>query len=341
MRDIIAITFDATSVAPELTAAEWRQIDGGLFARDSTGLAYPGIRGGVVSNTGFAVTITPLTAVVQTSGSLGAYRGAFPAGAAELAKTISAAHATLPRVDAIDVKVYDTEADGSGLRGMDIVYTAGTAASSPAAPTFTGVGLRLGTFAVPASGGGNPVFTPNASLMGYSGPGGVLSVAARPANPGPGLEIYNRATGVREIYDQGGWRNLLGAAWVDYTTSWTSPGGSLSIGSGIKTAQWKDLGNEAKFKIYMQRASDSNLGDGVFAWTVPVAATNYPEECGPGFYRRASAPTVTMPLTWAFVNSTAIGAWRCSDGARLGTAAFTGASGDEWVLGGSYEKTQA
>lgn len=339
MRDIIAITYDPTSGAPELTAAEWRQIDAGLYVQDTNGLVYPGVRGGAVSNVGSAVTIAPLTAVVQTNSGLGAYRGAFPAGAAELAKTIAPAGAQA-RVDALDVKVYDHEADGSTLRGMDIVLTTGTAGSG-SAPSPTGVSVRLGTFTVPASGGGNPAFTPSPALVGYAGAGGVLSVAQRPANPVHGLEIFNRSTSVREIYIQGsGWRNLVSVPWLAYTTTWSSPGGSLTIGSGIKQAKWQDLGNKAEFKIYMQRAADSNVGDGIFTWTLPTPAADYPSECGPGFYRRASAPSVTVPIMWAMVNSNGIGAFRCSDGARLGTGSFTGAAGDEWVLRGSYEKPQ-
>jgi hypothetical protein len=346
MRDIIAITYDGVSLAPELTAAEWRQIDGGLFTRDSTGLVYPGIRGGAVSNTGFAVTITPLTAVVQTTAGLGAYRGVFPAGAAELAKTITAAHATLPRVDALDVRVYDHEADASGLRGMDIVYTAGTAAASPVAPTFTGVGIRLGTFAVPASGGGNPVFTTDPALTGYASAGGVLSVASRPANPIPGLEIFNRSTGIRELYNGTAWRNILGPGWTPWTTDWRAPGGSVAVGTdGSKVAKFRDLGDQVHWKIRILRGTAPNgatVGDGAYTWTLPPAmdVTTYDSDCGTGYYRRAAVPGDNVPLIWATVNTTAIGAWRTFDAQRLAFNTVAWAAGDVIVLTGTHEKTQ-
>lgn len=342
MRDIIGITYDAGSGAPELTAAEWRQIDGGLYTRDSTGLVYPGVRGGVVSNVAFAATITPVTAVVQTTAGLGAYRGVFPAGATELAKTISAAHATLPRVDAIDIKVYDHEADASGLRGMDIVYTAGTANASPVAPTFTGVGIRLGTFAVPASGGGNPVWTMATANIGYAGAGGVLSVATRPSNPIPGLEIYNRSTGVREIYDQAAWRNILGPPYVAWTTDWRAPGGSIVVGTGgTKVAEWQDFGDYMEFKIRVLRGSTgSTVGDGAYTWSLPTASSEHDTESGTGYYHDASAGS-TIPLMWATVNTSAIGAWRCSDGARLGFDTIAWAVSDSIVLNGRLKKPQA
>jgi hypothetical protein len=341
MRDLIGITYDGVSGGPELTAAEWRQVETGLFVRNTSDLVIGGVRGGAVTNSGFTATIAPLTAIVQPTAARGVYQAVFPAGAAELTKTINAAHATLPRVDAIDLKIYDHEADASGLRGADIVYTAGTAASSPTAPTFTGVGVRLGTFAVPASGGGNPAWTQDPALVGYAGTGGVLEVAQRPSNPRNGLEIFNRSTGVREIFITGlGWRNLLGPAWQTYNTIWSSPGGTLAINSGVKNAKWRDLGNRVDFKIYMQRAADTNLGDGAFSWSLPVALSDYDTDSGTGYYRRGASLGSPVPFTWIPTTSTTIGAFRNSDGARLGTGSFTAAVGDVWVLGGSYEKTQ-
>ncbi|HEY9335357.1 MAG TPA: hypothetical protein VIQ79_13075, partial [Kribbella sp.] len=98
MRDLIGITYDAVSGGPELTATEWRQTDTSLFLRDTNDVVMGGVRGGAVSNVGFSVTIAPLTVVCQTLWARGVYRAAFPGGSAELSKTISPAHATLPRV---------------------------------------------------------------------------------------------------------------------------------------------------------------------------------------------------------------------------------------------------
>lgn len=209
MRDLIGINYDAVSGGPELTAAEWRQSNTGLFVRDTNDLVISGVRGGAVTNTGFSATVAPLTVVVQTTAALGAYIAAFPAGSTELAKTINAAHATLPRVDAIDVKIFDHEADASTFRGADIQYNAGTANASPSAPTFSGVGVRLGTFAVPASGGGNPVWTINPALIGYAGSGGILEVSTNPSNPRPGTVTYNRSTKLLKYWDGATWVTVL------------------------------------------------------------------------------------------------------------------------------------
>lgn len=205
MRDLIGITYDAVSGGPELTAAEWRQTQADLFVRDTNELVIGGIRGGSVSNVAAAVTITPLTIVSHPSAARGVYQGSFPAGSAELSQTITAAHATLPRVDAVDVKIFDHEADASTFRGVDIQLNAGTANASPVAPTFSGTGFRLGTFAVPASGGGSPAWTPNSALVGYAGTGGALDAASHPANVKAGTLMYNRATGGLEYYNGTSW----------------------------------------------------------------------------------------------------------------------------------------
>lgn len=239
MRDLIGITYDAGSGGPELTAAEWRQVETSLFVRDSNDIVVGGVRGGAVSNTGSSVTIAPLTAVIQPSAALGVYQAAFPAGAAELAKTIPAAHATLARVDALDVKFFDHEADGSGLRGADIQINQGTASGTPSAPTFTGVGWRLGTFAVPASGGGSPVWTPNASLIGYATAGGVLDVTTDPSNPRAGTVTYNRSTGALKYYN--------GSTWVTVLAGGTTVGSASSV--DVSTASTTFIAGSSAFGV--------------------------------------------------------------------------------------------
>lgn len=202
MRDLIGITYDGVV---ELTAAEWRQTVAAEYLRDTNELVIGGVRGGSVSNVASAVTITPLTVVCHPSAARGVYQGSFPAGSAELSKTIGAAHATLPRIDAVDVKIFDHEADASTFRGVDIQLNAGTANASPVAPTFSGTGYRLGTFAVPASGGGSPAWTPNPDLIGYGTAGGAIDAASHPANIKAGTLMYNRTTGGLEYYNGTSW----------------------------------------------------------------------------------------------------------------------------------------
>lgn len=271
MRDLITIDYDAVSGGPEMTSVEWRQADTSLFLRDTNDVVMGGVRGGAVSNVGFSVTVAPLTAVVQTLWARGVYRAAFPGGSLELAKTISPAHATLPRVDAIDLLIYDHQADGSGLRGADIVYTAGTAASSPVAPTFTGVGFRLGTFAVPASGGGNPGWTPNSNLVGYAAAGGILDVLNRPANPRPGTVIYNRSSGSLEVFHASAWRNIMSSVWSSWVPAWAGTTQNPQRGNGTEFGAYRMSGGMVDAYWRYTYGTSFVVGAGLWAWSLPVS----------------------------------------------------------------------
>ncbi|HEY2086242.1 MAG TPA: hypothetical protein VGH54_09485 [Mycobacterium sp.] len=273
MRDLIGITYDAGSSGPELTATEWRLTDTSLFLRDTTDVVMGGVRGGAVTNTGSSVTIAPLTVVVQTLASLGVYRAAFPGGSSELSKTLAAAHATLSRIDALDVKIYDHEADGSGLRGADIVLTTGTPGSG-SAPAFTGVGIRLGTFNVPAAGGASPAFTANANLVGYAAAGGILDIAARPSNPRPGAVIYNRSTGVLEVFHSSAWRNIMSSVWTNWVPSWTGTTQDPQRGNGVEAGAYRISGGMVDAFWKYTYGTAFVVGAGLWAWTMPVAAAS-------------------------------------------------------------------
>jgi len=79
---------------------------------------------------------------------------------------VTAANATNPRVDIVYVQINDATQDGSGLRSGTVNYLAGTAAASPVAPTTPARSLLLATIAVPVSGGGAPVVTWVAPIIG-------------------------------------------------------------------------------------------------------------------------------------------------------------------------------
>lgn len=338
MRDLITIDYDATAGGPEMTALEWRQADTSLFLRDSNDVVMGGVRGGSVSNTGFSVTIAPLTVVVQTLWSRGVYRAAFPGGSAELAKTISPAHATLPRVDAIDIVIYDHQADGSGLRGADIVYTAGTAASSPVAPASPspGVGFRLGTFAVPASGGGNPSWTANTNLVGYAAAGGILDIATRPANPRPGTIIYNRSTGVLEQFHSGAWRNIFSSVWSSWVPSWVGTTQNPQRGNGTEFGAYRMSGGMVDAYWRYTYGSAFVVGAGLWAWSLPVALEtefyNPTQAIGHVILNDISAaPSQFVCRTAVTVSSTSFGA-ASEGGTRMGPAGPVPAQGDSVAI---------
>lgn len=131
---------------------------GATAARPTGGRS--GVRYGTPTNTvslsGFNGTIKPHSGFmdVQTSATAGPY---WYSCTANETFTVSAAHATLPRVDIVTIRINDTVEDASGLETCTTHYKAGTAAASPVAPTpDTTRELIIATVAVPASGGGNP-----------------------------------------------------------------------------------------------------------------------------------------------------------------------------------------
>ncbi len=132
----------------------------GATATRPTG-ARSGVRYGTptttVSLSGFNGTIKPHSGVmdVQTAAAAGPY---FYAVTANETFTVTAAHATLPRVDIVTIRINDDVEDSSGLESATAHYKAGTAAASPVAPSpDTTREMIIATIAVPASGGGDPV----------------------------------------------------------------------------------------------------------------------------------------------------------------------------------------
>src|SRR5262252_8272101 len=118
--------------------------------------------------------------------------------------TLTAADASLPRIDLVYLRVWDNAVDGSGLTEADPVYLAGTPASSPVAPTPAGtqIYLPLATITVPAVGGGSP--SVSQTVRPYTvAPGGILPGGTAPSSPYTG-----------QYYDDGAYlRRWSGSAW--------------------------------------------------------------------------------------------------------------------------------
>jgi hypothetical protein len=175
----------------------------------------PGDPGLTVSLAGSTINVSAGVAAVAYAGQ-GVYRAAFPSLVSP--GTLTAAHATLSRIDLVYLRVWDNSVDASGLNKADIVYLAGTPASSPVAPTPAGtqIYMPLATINVPPSGGGSPSVS-TAARPATVAPGGILPTSAAPSSPYTG-----------QYYDDG--TNLLrynGSGWDTYqkvtTTAWTQP----------------------------------------------------------------------------------------------------------------------
>lgn len=172
-----------------------------------------------VSLSGFNGTIKPHSGVmdVQTAAAAGPY---FYAVTANETFTVSAAHATLPRVDIVTIRINDDVEDSSGLESATTHYKAGTAAASPVAPSpDTTRELIIATIAVPASGGGNPVVSWVAPYAVAAG--GIIPVrttterdALQTAYPGTTdapLIVWRKDALAFEVNSGSGWAGLAAA----------------------------------------------------------------------------------------------------------------------------------
>lgn len=178
---------------------ELRKLDTLLVMGDGTNArgVRPGVRPGdpglAVTLSGSTINVSQGVAGLFRSGQ-GLYRAQIPATSPG---TVNAAHATFTRIDLVYLRVWDTSVDASGLRQADAVYLAGTAASSPAAPSpgATEIYVPLATITVPPSGGGSP--TVSQAIRPYTvAPGGILPVtsATEPTAGGPGQVFYDADT---------------------------------------------------------------------------------------------------------------------------------------------------
>jgi len=93
---------------------------------------------------------------VEVAAECGPYAYAVDAA---ITGSMTAAHATLPRVDILWMRVDDPPEDGTAVPQVVGGYTAGTAATTPAAPATPARCMVLGWVNVPASGGGSPTVT--------------------------------------------------------------------------------------------------------------------------------------------------------------------------------------
>ncbi|MET8658145.1 hypothetical protein [Streptomyces griseus] len=183
----------------QLDGVELRRVQAMGVMSDGTAL---GARGGVLPGSGGLAVSVVGSAITVGSGSAWVYRAGQGVYGVSLnsggSHTLNAAHATLPRIDLVYLRVWDNSVDASGLNTADTVYLPGTASSTPSAPTPAGtqIYLPLATISVPASGGGSP--SVNNTVAKTVAPGGILPdpaaaglYAGQYRDDGTGLQRYD------------------------------------------------------------------------------------------------------------------------------------------------------
>ena len=130
---------------------------------------------------------------------------------------IANGHATLGRIDGIDLKVWDNTEDSSGFSKSEVIVTQGTPGASPTAPAIPAGCVRLATVRVDALESTSIVTGDITDTRKQSAArGGVLVVASATEYPTPtateGAFVYNLQLNQLLYWTGTAWQWLAGAA---------------------------------------------------------------------------------------------------------------------------------
>ncbi|WP_405019545.1 hypothetical protein OHV05_24415 [Kitasatospora sp. NBC_00070] len=259
--------------------AEFRAFDLELLMADGTARgARPGVRPGdpglAVSLAGTTVNVSGGVAALCRSGQ-GVYRAQL---AATSPGTLTAAHATLGRIDLVYLRVWDTAVDASGFRKADTVYLAGTPSGSPAAPTPGGteIYIPLATITVPSSaGGGTGAATVSSVARQVTvAPGGILPVSSTADLAISGVYVgqcrYNTVRGCPEYWSGSAW--VAQGDYQAYTPTWTTSGSAPTVGNATFAARWTRVGKQVTYAGNFTVGSTTSVGTGLWRFSLPVAS---------------------------------------------------------------------
>lgn len=238
---------------------------------DGTALgARPGIRpsdpGLAVTLAGSVINVSAGAAFVFQSGQ-GVYRAVLPASASP--GSLTAAHATLTRIDLVYLRVWDNAVDGSGFNKGDVVYLAGTPAGSPVAPTPAGtqIYIPLATITVPPVGGGSASVSSAVRPVTVA-PGGILPATSSPASPYVG-QHWDDGTFLRR-WNGSAWRVV--SAILPTVVNQASMPGSFSTGAftDFPSANWAPatvtVPQSGMVKVSIAAAVGNTVSGSATAW---------------------------------------------------------------------------
>lgn len=208
-----------------VSAQQWRRLDvATTMAHDLSDVAArAGVCAGLAATVvGTSVTIGAGSAIITpTSGANGSYRVSVP-GPESL--TLTARDATYTRHDLVVVRVYDGDADASGLWEARLEVITGTPSASPAAPALPAGALQLWTVVVPP-GTGTVTVVDNRAWT--SALGGVITCKSTSRPDGAGLRvgqiIYETDTARLYAWDGANWRQyrlMSDTGWITPPTFW-------------------------------------------------------------------------------------------------------------------------
>ncbi|MFE2140176.1 hypothetical protein ACFXA3_00150 [Streptomyces sp. NPDC059456] len=266
------------------------------MATSTAGMGRGGVRPGeaglAVSLAGTTVNVSAGPAFVTRSGQ-GTY---FAQMGATSPGTLSAAHATLTRIDLVYLRVWDNAVDSSGLTKADTVLLTGTPSGSPVAPTpgATEIYTVLATITVPSvAGGGTGAASVSTTARQVTvSPGGILPVtsAADIALAGlyAGQARYNTVRNVLEFWTGSVWQAQ--GDWAAYTPTWA--GGLATMGSAVSKGRWTRIGNRVEVVATLKWGTGSTLNSSNVTVTLPTTAATAADIVwqGVGYYFDGANP---------------------------------------------------
>lgn len=282
-----AYTFaDPVSGAPSFTGKIFRGLLGAL-AGGKASTRPIGARSGVSAGTPPSIVAASSTTwtVSAHSGMLDTSASAADGPTPYLFNTdqtgsMTAADGTNPRIDLLSIQLDDpSEGDGTSVPLPVVVYTVGTAASSPAIPTTPARAFAIAQINVPHTGGGSPSITWVAPYAVAAG--GIVPASASGQYPGSPLEgqyVDDATLNALLRYDGTAWRTIVQDR-LTYTPALTAAAGSPTIGNGTILGWYQLVGRRCDFSIDLTWGSTSNGGGGAMSLGLPVAAAASAPNC--------------------------------------------------------------
>jgi hypothetical protein len=303
---------DAVGGAPEYSGRDLRQalspaLAGATATRPLGALSgvRPGTPADTVEVSGSTWTCHPHAGVIdgQSAAEAGPYWYAVDA---DVTGSVDAANATNPRMDLIYARVSDpAESDGSTDPEVEILYLAGTAASSPTPPATPARSIPLAVLNVPKVGGGATTVTWVAPYM--AAPGGLvyvrtgaerdaLAAALAPTAESPLLVFRGDAGAGRELEyttDGASWTTVPAYSAAPVPQTYTPSLSGPNLGSGSSVSGWykvrADLTVEVDIKATLGTGfSLTNMVFGYPPGLVPIEAMR--EAPATAFFVDANGP---------------------------------------------------
>jgi hypothetical protein len=210
------------------------------------------------------VSLAPFYASMNTSAG-GPYLGCWNA----TQNVVFTTAAGNPRIDLLCARVLDTDVDASGSKKFQVLTVDGTPAASPSRPSVPAGYLELWECRVATNG--TITFTDRRT---YSRAVGGIRYApphdlARAGSYTGDLRI--QSSGQIDVWLGSSWTQILSpAGWNSYTPVLTSPGGTLSLGSGgVATGRYALNGKKLDLSLTFQFGTGGDGKYGAITTTLP------------------------------------------------------------------------